>query len=81
MSQGGRELGAIDAEMQSRVEKRYYVSDISLLAVGMSRIGDGKDIVRPAFSQVFRARLATVTCSTFLRVTPVSPRPSNQLIT
>jgi hypothetical protein len=81
MSQGTRELSAIDAEMQSRVEKRYYVSNISLLAVGMSRIGDGKDIVRLAFSQVFRARLATVTCSTFLWVTLVSPRPSNQLIT
>jgi hypothetical protein len=42
------------------VEKQYYVSDISLLAVGMSRIGGGKDVVRPAFiKSCFRTRLAT----------------------
>jgi len=75
--QGTSELGAIDTEIQSRVEKRYYVSNISLLVVRISRISDSKDIIRLVFSQVFRTRLATVTYSTFLWVTLISPHPSN----
>ena len=34
--------------MQSKVEKRCFMSNISLLAVGMSRIGS-EDIMRPVF--------------------------------
>jgi hypothetical protein len=43
---------------KAEVEKQYYVSDISLLAVGMSRIGGGKDSVRPVFINHV-SRLAT----------------------
>jgi hypothetical protein len=34
---------------KAEVEKQCYVSNISPLAVGMSRISGGKDIVRPVF--------------------------------
>lgn len=43
-----RELGGMGATMQSRVGKRCYVSNISSLVVGISRIG-GDEYCTPGF--------------------------------